>query len=489
MVAKTTPPNARQFLGQGLASVATRMGAEDAAKAAITLIQAMQARKTQLDALQALAQGRAAVATRMEAKDAAKASTALVQAMTQAPLPFAEKGWAQSLAAIAARMETKDAGLVAVTLTHMLGKSTDTTVILALSHALAAVAPYLGAKDVTRAATAVIQIVGKSIPAEHALFQGLAALLGRMEPGDAAATLTQLMDKPIQAYMLGSFVKEVSSAATRMKSKDAAIILTHAMSKTTDSDFLRVLAESLSTVATRLEPEDAATAAATLIKAMAKATDPRASYPGALQQLNGGLSSVAPRLDAKGAADAAKALFQAMTKTAQFSDLSALAQGLSAVTVSMEQKEAANICAEAVRFLIQAMARGMFISQTPPEILRGLEALLIGVDPPELARRDAAVAAAVATPFGMGHPVAALALLAPALNPLPCRLSTQELVELLKHPTCLEPARRVILDQLENRYHHKFADHWAFVRFAKQQKLDLDFTTPPKRTARATSVE
>jgi hypothetical protein len=67
--------------------------------------------------------------------------------------------------------------------------------------------------------------------------------------------------------------------------------------------------------------------------------------------------------------------------------------------------------------------------------------------------------------------------------PLPCRLSTQQLVELLKQPTCIGPARRVILDQLENRYRGKFADHWAFVRFAKEQKLGLDFTTPPKRPA------
>jgi hypothetical protein len=41
--------------------------------------------------------------------------------------------------------------------------------------------------------------------------------------------------------------------------------------------------------------------------------------------------------------------------------------------------------------------------------------------------------------------------------------------------------RRVILDQLEHRYRRKFADHWAFVRYAHEQKLGLDFTSPPKR--------
>ena len=42
-------------------------------------------------------------------------------------------------------------------------------------------------------------------------------------------------------------------------------------------------------------------------------------------------------------------------------------------------------------------------------------------------------------------------------------------------------ARRVVLDHLGNRYHRTFADVWEFVRFAKEQNLDLDFTSPPRR--------
>jgi hypothetical protein len=68
-----------------------------------------------------------------------------------------------------------------------------------------------------------------------------------------------------------------------------------------------------------------------------------------------------------------------------------------------------------------------------------------------------------------------------ASEPFPCRLTTQELVELLKMPTCFGPARRVVLDHLANRYGRRFVNHWAFVRYALEQGLDLDFTTPPKR--------
>jgi hypothetical protein len=68
-----------------------------------------------------------------------------------------------------------------------------------------------------------------------------------------------------------------------------------------------------------------------------------------------------------------------------------------------------------------------------------------------------------------------------AVQPYPCRLTTQELVELLKMPTCLGQSRRAVLDQLGNRYGRRFSNHWAFVRFAQEQNLGLNFTTPPKR--------
>jgi hypothetical protein len=41
--------------------------------------------------------------------------------------------------------------------------------------------------------------------------------------------------------------------------------------------------------------------------------------------------------------------------------------------------------------------------------------------------------------------------------------------------------RSVVLDQLGSRYGRRFADQAEFERFAKERKLDLDFTTPPPR--------
>jgi len=110
--------------------------------------------------------------------------------------------------------------------------------------------------------------------------------------------------------------------------------------------------------------------------------------------------------------------------------------------------------------------------------------VLSGCDPAERSRRATALAAAVAAGPAPGWPVASPALLGPAPEPLSCRLATEELVNLLKQPTCLSPSRRVMLDYLEYRYHRSFRDHWEFAEYARVSLLELDLTSPPKRPGR-----
>ena len=66
-------------------------------------------------------------------------------------------------------------------------------------------------------------------------------------------------------------------------------------------------------------------------------------------------------------------------------------------------------------------------------------------------------------------------------EPLPCRLTTQELVDLLKMPTRYGEVRKVILKHLGHRFGCRFADHWEFVEYARSHDLKLDLTTPPVR--------
>jgi hypothetical protein len=83
-----------------------------------------------------------------------------------------------------------------------------------------------------------------------------------------------------------------------------------------------------------------------------------------------------------------------------------------------------------------------------------------------------------------GTSPASLPGLSLAGGPLRCRLDTQDLVDLLKMPTCFGEIRNVVLKHLGNRYGRTFADQWEFVRYAEEHHLGLDFTTPPKRPAR-----
>ena len=84
-----------------------------------------------------------------------------------------------------------------------------------------------------------------------------------------------------------------------------------------------------------------------------------------------------------------------------------------------------------------------------------------------------------AAPAGQDH--LAHARRAEGSGPGGARLSTQQLVELLKLPTYVGEARRVILDHLGRRYRRTFAGPREFVGFAHEQHLELDFTTPPQR--------
>lgn len=117
------------------------------------------------------------------------------------------------------------------------------------------------------------------------------------------------------------------------------------------------------------------------------------------------------------------------------------------------------------------------------KLVTNLAALLVGANESEISRRPLVVTAAIGQLSGGHLALAALPHPRAAAEPLPCRFSTPELVELLKQPTCVGPARRLILDQLENRYGRKFIDQWAFVRYAQEQGLGLDFTSPPQRFA------
>jgi hypothetical protein len=259
----------------------------------------------------------------------------------------------------------------------------------------------------------------------------------------------------------------------------AATILIQAMNTTKDANTLSSLAWGLAAVTARMEKghaaEACAQAAATLIQAMTTNKVPWLS-------LN--LSVVAKQMEPAKAAEvcarAAAILIQDMTTTKDVRAWLQLSETLSAVAARMEPGRAAQACAQAAATLSQAMpttTNAQALGQLP----QGLSALLAGVDYWEQEGRAVALAKALGRAANGYGPLACLPLLQPALEPVPCRLSTQQLVELLKHPLFVNEARRVVLDHLGRRYGRRFADVWEFVAWAQEHEPNLDFTTPPQR--------
>jgi hypothetical protein len=324
------------------------------------------------------------------------------------------------------------------------------------------------------------------------LAEGLAVMTARREPRDAAQVTVAFAQAikdtkdPDTVLRLVQGLKDPDAverrawglaAAPRLEPRDTGQVATafaQAIKDTTDRHALYPLAEGLLAVAAaaRPEPRSAAQAATAIAQAM---TDP-AMEPEALRLLAEGLGAVAARLEPRDAAPVATALARAMTDTKDPPTLSLMAQALSALAPRLEPRDALRV--------VPALAQAMTDTKDGnawSSMAQALSALLSPVPVAELRTRSATTASVVAFPAGTGQPLTALALLSPAPEPPPCRLSTQQLVELLKMPPCIGPARRVVLDQLGNRYKRHFADAWQFVRFAQEQHLDLDFTTTPQR--------
>ncbi len=94
--------------------------------------------------------------------------------------------------------------------------------------------------------------------------QGLSAVAARMEPREAAATLTQAMTRTNHPYALQILTKSLSDASARLEPKEVASVSEQAdallttMTATKAPFPLRDLAMRLSELAVRLEPRQAA---------------------------------------------------------------------------------------------------------------------------------------------------------------------------------------------------------------------------------------
>jgi hypothetical protein len=523
----------RGHWAERLAEVAGRLKPAEAglvcAEAARLLNQAL-AQEKDPGALRALAGGLAAVASRLEPAEAARV---LNQALAQAKDAMARGQLVWGLAAVAGRLEPAEAARV---LNQALAQERDAWVRLQLAEGLVAVSGRLGPAEAARVCAEAARLLSQALAQEKnadalRLAEGVAAVSGRLGPAEAARVcaeaarlLNQALAQVKDANARQALARGLAAVAGRLEPAEAARVcgeaarlLNQALAREKDADALWRLAEGLAAVAGRLEPAEAARL---LNQALAQEKD-----ASALRELAGGLAAVAGRL---GPAEAARSLNQALAQAKDAEVRQQLARGLAEVAGRLEPAEAARICMEAARSEIPGLDQGAYeaaqvaavervsillqpldgeaashaarvfahrIVADPgrfcfknegggrlvfhPEVL---ERFLTHAPRPQVRQRAVAVAAAIGTM--PGGPLASLASVRTAGEPLPCRLSTQDLVELLKMPSCVGELRRLMLDHLGNRYGRRFDTHWDFVRYAHEQGLDLDFTTPPKRPDR-----
>jgi hypothetical protein len=195
------------------------------------------------------------------------------------------------------------------------------------------------------------------------------------------------------------------------------------------------------------------------------------------------LAAIAPRMHETDAssvlASATRTLADALVKESSQEESAYLEYGLSRLLPHLDTESAA----QSVR-LVSSRITG---DRTPAytgnayelHLATTLDIVITYGSPIHTRPRAMAVASAVGTLTA--GPLVCMPSLVTGAEPLPCRLTTQELVEHLKRPTCVGDVRKVILKHLGNRYRQRFDTHWDFVRYAEEQKLGLDFVTPPKR--------
>jgi hypothetical protein len=526
-------PSSHKQLAEGLGAVLARLGPQDAARlcapAAETLTHALAVSKNE-QVIEALADGLSAVAGYLGPKESAQAAKVLTQVIPNMYERWPFRTVAGCLAAVTARLELQEAFRVAEEIAGYVDKAKDyqqrDELAETLGGVIRAVAPRLGPQEAGRAADMLTRAMAKvSSPFTlHSLAGCLGSVVARLEPQKAAEAVQTI--SYAKARVDGSdaafdFAPSVSAAVARLgrqevsrlaatviealtdtddprnlrksaaglaaiatylgsqEANQAAQALTKAMANTKEPYALRDLAKALRAVADRLAPDEAARhsakAAATLTQALTE-TDHRRTP----SELAAGLKAVATHLGPQDAAQAAEAFIEAMAKSDGDSyTLQEMAACLAAVTTRLNPKDAAHYTVAAATILAPACAKSRSFGQDV--LARGLVALLNPVDPPELSRRTASITTVIGQLGGGSHPLVALPHLRPAVEPFPCRLTTPELVELLKQPFYVGKARRIILDQLGNRFGRKFADHWEFVRFAQGQNLGLDLTSPPRR--------
>ncbi len=392
-------------------------------------------------------------------------------------------GLVSALASMADRMDPAEVSRTVRALSKALERKTDSNVRIGLASGLRSFAARLDPAEASRTArvlTTQLELEEKS-DVRNQLLWGLRPLAARMDPAEAsrtARTLAALLEQEKDAEVEGEFVSVMETLAARMDPAEASRVvetLSTTMEVGPDPSDKRGLIWRLTRMAARMDPAEASRAARALSKTLENA-----AYQECRDELVSGLATLAARMDRAEGSRVCKGAIRTITQQ-WASDRQGLSEYLPRL-ISLVREVEPEVAARVVRevsalalaregFSIEGgMLAGVISSDAAPSILD---------DDSRLRRQGRQADLVVATSV-----LGAAAPFVHALHrpgPYPSRLGSQDLVDLLKMPTCLGANRQDVLDHLGRIHGRRFANHWEFVRFAREKGLDLDFTTPPRR--------
>jgi hypothetical protein len=448
---KETDAGARLTLAHGLDAVARQAPSEATARALVALLEKEkdpQVRGT-------LAAAVAAAGRRMGRGEATqvygRAARALALAREKETDASARQSLAHGLAELTGAMEPADAAGVLAT---ALEKEPDTVARRSLAGRLAAVAGRMG-------------------PAEAAQFceQAAQALFAALDKGQATGACASWAEDLDTVVLPGQAARYCERAARR---------LVEILEKKPDTVDYRDLIRGLAVVTYQMEPARAARIRRQAARVLTTAAKTEKGA-GISWDLVGSLADLVEVLSQEEVAKVCDLAVGLLIQTARSNnplDEPVLGPGeaLASLLSRLDDAQANRLAREVTAQVCSRGEEGASLRTWDGEIL---DAVLTDNSRPRVRRRIEAATMTVGLAGGV--PLAALPSLIAANEPLPCRLSTQDLVDLLKMPTCVGKRRQAILKQLGRRYGRDFDNHWEFVRFAHEQHLDLEFTKPPQR--------
>jgi predicted Ser/Thr protein kinase len=489
-LAQEKDPKVRSWLGAGLCLVTARMDPVESAIVCGPIFESMVAGLTMnADKAHSLVNGLVIVASQLSPSDAGQAARALVGALNRETDVEVRYDLALALANVAGRMNGDEAarvcGQVVVVLSGEMTRGTDARFRSNIGSAIVLLANRLDAGAARRLYRQVVPLLTDALNDASfclSIAQTLVVMTKRLEPAEGSEIISTAIQRYVEmrnkkqyramwddSSVLTVLTDGLASPAAGLYAAESAHTFRH-LARSIISELERAgevsrasHASALASISACMEPVEASRICDEAIRMLVRARmgEPRDSQHGLTDVATAKLlSRLEPELARSRARDLATLVVGEWNEVGEYAGAGGIIGAISLRSPhgGRWRKRGESIIGE----YSDPEALNMFLTDNSRE---------------QINRRMAKIAQAA----GPGLEGALEAAARISAEPYPCRLTTQELVNLLKMPTCFGAARRVVLDHLGNRYGRRFVNHWAFVRYATEQKLNLDFTTPPRR--------